>query len=228
MRLEKILIVEDDPAILLGLEKNLRYEGYQVITATDGEEGLRLAVDESPDLMVLDIMLPKVSGFEICRVLRNRGIPLPVIILSVRGQEVDKIKGLDLGADDYITKPFSVRELLARVKAVLRRRREREERRGAFRFGNIEVDFEAQKVVRGRKPIDISAREFKLLKFLVENEGRVLDRTTILNNVWGYNYYGTARTIDNFINRLRQKIEVNPESPRYIQTVFGVGYRFMG
>jgi DNA-binding response OmpR family regulator len=226
--LEKILIVEDDPAILLGLEKNLRYEGYEVLTASDGEEGLRLAVDSDADLMVLDIMLPKVSGFEICRVLRSRGISLPVIILSVRGQEVDKIRGLDLGADDYVTKPFSIRELLARVKAVLRRKRERQEMRGAFKFGNVEVDFEAQRVFRGKKRIDISAREFKLLKFLIENEGRVLDRTNILNNVWGYNYSGTARTIDNFINRLRQKVEPIPESPKHIQTVFGVGYRFMG
>lgn len=226
--MEKILIVEDDPAILLGLEKNLRYEGYEVLTASDGEEGLRLAVDSDADLMVLDIMLPKVSGFEICRVLRSRGISLPVIILSVRGQEVDKIRGLDLGADDYVTKPFSIRELLARVKAVLRRKRERQEMRGAFKFGNVEVDFEAQRVFRGKKRIDISAREFKLLKFLIENEGRVLDRTNILNNVWGYNYSGTARTIDNFINRLRQKVEPIPESPKHIQTVFGVGYRFMG
>ncbi|MFH1422604.1 MAG: response regulator transcription factor [Planctomycetota bacterium] len=225
--MKKILIVEDDPAILLGLEKNLRFEGYQVITALEGETGLRLAVDSLPDLAILDIMLPKINGFEICRILRTRGVSLPVIFLSAKGQEIDKIKGFELGADDYITKPFSVRELLARVKAVLRRKRIHEQKQGSFKFGIVEINFDAQLVTCGKKPIDISKREYKLLTYMIENEGRVLDRTTILNKVWGFNYEGTARTIDNFINRLRQKIESNPEEPKHIQTVFGVGYRFV-
>ncbi len=223
---EKILIIEDDRAILAGLERNLRYEGFDVSAASDGEKGLELAFDGSQDLIILDIMLPKVSGFEICRLLKQNKVDTPIIILSAKGQESDKIKGLDLGADDYISKPFSVKELVARVNAVLRRKRRHEDKYESYSFGGAVVDFRGQSVRRGRKRVEMSAREFKLLKFLIENEGKALDRNTILNRVWGYDYYGTARTVDNFINRLRQKVEDDPNNPKFIVTVFGVGYKF--
>lgn len=223
---ERILIIEDDKAILSGLERNLRYEGFEVVSAVDGEDGLEKAFDGDQDLIILDIMLPKVSGFEICRLLKQKKITTPVIILSAKGQEADKVKGLDLGADDYISKPFSVRELIARVNAVLRRKRRDEDLYETFTFGNVEVNFRGQSVKRRNRRIDMSAREFRLLKFLVESAGKVLDRNSILNHVWGYDYYGTARTVDNFINRLRQKIEDDPNNPKFILTVFGVGYKF--
>jgi two-component system alkaline phosphatase synthesis response regulator PhoP len=223
---QKILIIEDDRAILAGLERNLRYEGFDIATASDGEKGLEMAFDGNQDVIILDIMLPKVSGFEICRLLKQNKVDTPIIILSAKGQEADKIKGLDLGADDYISKPFSVKELIARVNAILRRKRRHEDKFETFSFGGIDVDFRGQSVRRGKKRVDMSAREFKLLKFLIENEGKALDRNTILNRVWGYDYYGTARTVDNFINRLRQKVEADPNAPRHIVTVFGVGYKF--
>jgi two-component system alkaline phosphatase synthesis response regulator PhoP len=225
--METILIVEDDRSIIKGIEKNLQYEGYNVLTAMDGERGLELAVNKKPDLIVLDIMLPKVNGFEICKTLKKHEINTPIIIISAKNQEVDKIMGLDLGADDYIAKPFSLRELLARINAVLRRIRKTDEGVENFTFGKVEVDYAGQTVkVKGR-PQEVSTREFKLLKFLIDNEGRVLDRQTILNKVWGFDYYGTSRTIDNFITKLRQKIEDDPENPDYILTVRGTGYKFV-
>jgi two-component system alkaline phosphatase synthesis response regulator PhoP len=222
---ERILIIEDDKAILAGLKRNLGFEGFDVATASDGEEGLAAAFNGSQDLIILDIMLPKVSGFEICRLLKQNKVDTPVIILSAKGQEADKVKGLDLGADDYIAKPFGVKELIARVNAVLRRKRRDEDMHGSCTLGAVEIDFKGQSVRRRKKRIEMSAREFKLLKFLIDNEGKVLDRNTILNHVWGYDYYGTARTVDNFINRLRRKIEDDPNNPKFIVTVFGVGYK---
>jgi DNA-binding response OmpR family regulator len=220
----RILVVEDDVAIAYGLKKNLEFEGYEVLVATDGEAGLRRAVDDRPDLVILDIMLPRMNGFEICEALRRRKIALPVIFLTAKTQEADKILGLDLGGDDYITKPFSVRELLSRVKTVLRR--VKGDAPDVAAFGDIEVDFTSQLVkIRGR-PVVLTAKEFELLRCLVRSEGKVLPRDAILNKVWGYDYYGTARTIDNFINRLRQKLEDDLENPRHILTVRGVGYRF--
>ena len=223
---EKILIIEDDRAILAGIERNLRFEGFEVAGASDGEKGLEMAFSGRQDLIILDIMLPRVSGFEICRLLKQKKVETPVIILSAKGQEADKVRGLDLGADDYISKPFGVRELVARVKAVLRRKRRDEVKYEKFAFGSVEMDFRGQAVRRKGKPVEMSAREFKLLKVLVENAGQVLDRNTILNYVWGYDYDGTSRTVDNFINRLRQKLEDDPNNPRFITTVFGVGYKF--
>lgn len=225
-KMEKLLVIEDDRAILAGLERNLRYEGFDVFTASDGEKGLEMAFGGKHDLIILDIMLPKVSGFEICRLLKQNKVETPVIILSAKGQEADKVKGLDIGADDYITKPFSVKELVARVNAVLRRKRRDENVYEEFSFGDIVVDFRGQSVSRKKKHLGMSAREFKLLKFLIENEGKVLDRNTILNRVWGFDYDGTARTVDNFINRLRRKVENDPNNPEFIKTVFGVGYKF--
>ncbi len=222
----KILVVEDDGAILFALQKNLQFEGYEVILASDGETGLRRALEDRPQLIVLDIMLPRMSGFEVCEAIRKQEIDIPVIFLSAKAQEMDRIAGLNLGADDYITKPFSIRELLARVKTVLRR--SQGETQETLRFGDVEVNFTAQTLeVRGQG-VSLTPKEFELLRLLVRSEGKVLPRDSILNRVWGYGYDGTARTIDNFINRLRQKIEDDVDAPRHILTVRGVGYRFQG
>ena len=220
----RILIVEDDAAIAFGLQKNLRFEGYDVIVATEGESGLRMAVDERPDLIILDIMLPRVNGYEICEALRKKKIDVPVIFLSAKAQEMDKILGLDLGGDDYMTKPFSVRELLSRVKTILRRVKSDEP--DVATFGDVHVNFSAQSIAIRGKPVTLTQKEFELLRYLMRSEGKVLQRDAILNKVWGYDYFGTARTIDNFINRLRQKIEDDVDNPRHILTVRGVGYRF--
>jgi DNA-binding response OmpR family regulator len=225
--LTRILIVEDDPSILLGLERNLKFEGYEVMSAEDGERGLRLAVDKSPDLIVLDIMLPKLNGYELCRHLRKIKISVPIIMLTARGQEIDKVMGLELGADDYVTKPFSIVELLARIQAVLRRTKRFEQEMTSFTFGNVEIDFERHTVMKDGELLDLSAREFDLLKFLISNNGKALSRSEILNEVWGYDYYGTQRTVDNLISNLRQKLETDPDNPEYILTVWGVGYRFL-
>lgn len=223
-RKARILVVEDDAAILFGLQKSLQHEGYEVLTASEGETGLRRALDDHPDLILLDIMLPRINGFEVCETLRKQRVKTPVIFLSAKAQEVDKILGLDLGGDDYITKPFSIRELLARVKTVLRRVQGEDVE--SFRFGEVEVNFASQTVCLRGAPVVLTSREFELLRLLVRSEGKVLQRDSILNRVWGYGYDGTARTIDNFINRLRQKIEDDVDSPRHILTVRGVGYRF--
>ena len=220
----RILVVEDDPAIVFGLRKNLEYEGYEVLVAVDGEDGLQQAIDARPDLIVLDIMLPKVNGYEICETLRKNDIEIPVIFLSAKAQEQDKILGLDLGGDDYLTKPFSVGELLARIKTILRR--VSSDGDDSVTFGDVEVDVSGQSVLLRGKPVQLTSKEFELLRFLIQSEGKVLPREAILNKVWGYNYYGTSRTIDNFITRLRQKIEDDVNQPRYIVTVRGVGYKF--
>lgn len=222
----KILLVEDDSAIAFGLRKNLQFEGYEVTLATEGETGLQRAIDDQPDLLILDIMLPKVNGYEICEALRKREIETPVIFLTAKVQEEDKILGFQTGGDDYITKPFSIRELLLRVQTVLRRARV--SRREPVTFGGVKVDLDAQRVWLKGREVNLTSKEFELLSFLLESGGKVLPRDVILNKVWGYNYYGTARTIDNFINRLRQKIGDDSETPRFIVTVRGVGYRFQG
>jgi len=224
--METILVIEDDESILDGLERNLRYEGYQVLTASDGEQGLELAINRKPDLLILDIMLPQLNGFELLKTLRRHEIQLPVIVLTAKDQEVDKIMGLDLGADDYITKPFALREVLARINAVMRRKRRYELAEQTLEFGEITIDFGGHSVTRAGQEVTLSDREFRLLALLVRNAGRALERPQILNEIWGYDYYGTARTIDNFITRLRQKLEEDPNKPAYIHTVRGVGYKF--
>jgi DNA-binding response OmpR family regulator len=226
---ETVLIIEDDPSILLGLQKNLRFEGYDVLTASDGERGLELAIDRPPDLIILDIMLPKISGFEICKTLKKNNIQVPIIILSAKDQEIDKIMGLDLGADDYVTKPFSIREMIARINAVMRRKRRFDQQSVSerFKFGKLTLDLKGQVLLKDGEPLETSVKEFQLLKFFVENRGKVLDRKEILNKVWGYDYFGTARTIDNFITKLRQKVEDDPDDPKHIVTVRGVGYKFV-
>ncbi len=220
----RILVVEDDSSLLFGLQKNLEFEGYDVLVASDGESGLQKAIDDRPDLIVLDVMLPRMNGFEVCEVLRKNDIDTPVIFLTAKSLEGDKILGLELGADDYMTKPFSVGELLARIKVVLRR--VQVDAGEVLRFGEVEVDVTGR-VVRARgADVELTSKEFELLLFMVRNVSKVLPRDTILQKVWGFNYYGTARTIDNFINRLRHKIEEDPMKPKHIQTVRGVGYKF--
>lgn len=225
---DRILLVEDDPSIARGLELNLGIEGYQVRTAGDGPDGLRIAGEWKPDLILLDIMLPSMSGYEVCRELRRRSPALPILILSAKGGEVDKVRGLDLGADDYLSKPFGLQELLARVKALLRRARGPAEAAGELvRFADVEADFAAGEVRRGGEPVEMTARELKLLAFLVSREGRVVTRQAILDAVWGEDYFGTERTVDNFITRLRQKLD-DPDEPQHFLTARGLGYRFRG
>jgi two-component system, OmpR family, alkaline phosphatase synthesis response regulator PhoP len=225
--METILVIEDDPAISLGLTKNLRFEGYDVLNAARGEQGLELAIDRRPDLIILDVMLPTLSGFEICKTLKRNEVDIPIIILSTKDQEIDKIMGLDLGADDYITKPFSLRELVARVNAVLRRKKRYEKDLEVFDFGEVHIDFTARTVARTGKVLELSPREFDLLGHFVRHPNEVMERRQILNKVWGFDYYGTARTIDNFVTKLRQKLEPDPEDPKHFLTARGIGYKFV-
>jgi two-component system alkaline phosphatase synthesis response regulator PhoP len=221
---QRILVVEDDLSILTGVSMNLRYEGYEVLQAQDGERGLEIAVAESPDLIVLDIMMPRINGYEVLRELRSRGVRTPVLVLSAKGLERDKVLGLDLGADDYVVKPFGVAELLARVKAVLRRRYGEDGE--VLRFGDVAVDLRSRVVTRGGAPVELTAQEFRLLAHLVSNPGRTFSRDELLRGAWGVDYEGTARTVDTFVRQLRQKVEPDPEAPRYIVTARGLGYRF--
>jgi two-component system, OmpR family, alkaline phosphatase synthesis response regulator PhoP len=219
----RILVVEDDLSILTGLAMNLRFEGYDVLQAQDGKIGLQRALDERPDLIVLDLMLPEMNGYEVVKELRRRSVEIPVVILSAKGMEADKIMGLDLGADDYVVKPFGLQELLARIKAVLRRRSRGSE---VVQFGDTVVDLSAKSVTRDGQPVEVTAQEFKLLVYFVGHPGRTFTRDELLSGAWGYDYEGTARTVDNFVSQLRQKFEPDPEEPRYFVTVRGLGYRF--
>jgi DNA-binding response OmpR family regulator len=227
-RAAKILVVEDEPAMVAGLRDNFEFEGYEVITARDGVEGLQRALDESPDLVILDVMMPRMSGLEVCKQLRAKRASIPIIMLTARGQEVDKVVGLELGADDYVTKPFSIRELLARVKSVLRRTAVVPKDRDQHSFADVEVDLRRCRVVRSGKALDISAKEFDLLKYFICHAGETLSRDRLLEDVWGYDNYPTTRTVDTHLVRLRQKLEPDPEQPQYFLTVHGTGYRFVG
>jgi len=223
----KILVVEDDPSILRGLQLNLSMEGYTVRSAMDGEAGLALARSEGPDLLLVDIMLPKVGGLDLIRALRESDRETPILILSAKGQEADKVTGLQLGADDYIVKPFSLKELLARIAAALRRRGARSpEEDGPRRFGDVEVDLVARRLTVRGEPVTLTAREFDLLAFFVAHPGRVFSREQLMQAVWGSRYTGTARTVDNFVGRLRAHIRDDAENPRHLETVRGYGYRF--
>jgi len=219
----RILVVEDDLSILSGLSINLKVEGYEVLQAQDGRTGLQRTLDDKPDLLVLDVMLPEMNGYEVLKELRRRRVDVPVVMLSARGQEPDKILGLDLGADDYVVKPFGLQELLARIKAVLRRRYPSGE---VVSFGGAAVDLQRKAVTRRGQPVDLTAQEYRLLAHLVENEGRIFNREELLSGAWGMDYEGTARTVDNFIRQLRMKLEDKPEEPRHFVTVRGLGYRF--
>jgi len=223
----KILVIEDDPSILRGLQLNLTMEGYTVRSAMDGEAGLALALSERPDLLLVDIMLPKLDGLSLIRSLRTTDPDVPILILSAKGQEVDKIAGLDLGADDYIVKPFSLKELMARIAAALRRGRGSDASRAAVkRFGAAEVDLTARQLTVDGKHVPLTAREFDLLAFFVAHPGRVYSREQLMQAVWGSRYTGTARTVDNFVARLRAHIGDDAERPRHLETVRGYGYRF--
>lgn len=223
----KILVIEDDPSILRGLQLNLTMEGYTVRSAMDGEAGLALALSERPDLLLVDIMLPKLDGLSLIRSLRTTDPDVPILILSAKGQEVDKVAGLDLGADDYIVKPFSLKELMARIAAALRRGRGSDANRAAVkRFGAAEVDLTARQLTVDGKHVPLTAREFDLLAFFVAHPGRVYSREQLMQAVWGSRYTGTARTVDNFVARLRAHIGDDAERPRHLETVRGYGYRF--
>lgn len=224
----RILIVEDEPNMVAGLRDNFEYEGYEVLTAGDGVEGLERALKESPDLVVLDVMMPRMSGLDVCKQLKAKRPSIPIIMLTARGQEVDKVVGLELGADDYVTKPFSIRELLARVKAVLRRARPLPKEQERYAFGEVEVDLKSCQVTRKGAPVEVSSKEFELLKFFLCHSGETLSRDKLLEEVWGYDRFPTTRTVDAHIVRLRQKLEPKPEEPRFILTVHGTGYKFVG
>jgi DNA-binding response OmpR family regulator len=228
MAAKRILVIEDEPQMLLGLRDNLELEGYEVITAADGEEGLSKAISTAPDLVLLDITLPNKNGFEVCRELRARANPTPIVMLTARSQETDKVLGLELGADDYVTKPFSITELLARVRAVLRRGGTRPTGLETCRIGDVEIDFRTHQAHRGQQRLDFTAREFDLLRYLVSHKGEVVTREQILNEVWGYEESPTTRTIDNFVAKLRQKVESSSREPEHILTVHGTGYKFVG
>lgn len=222
-----ILIIEDDESITLGLEMNLRAEGYDVSIAVDGEAGLAVALGGGVDLVILDLMLPKLNGFEVIRLLRERHETVPVVMLSARGAEMDKVMGLELGAEDYITKPFGLAELLARVKAVLRRDGILRAKVGQFvRAGDLEIDARTRYVLKNGEAVVLTATEFDVLWCLVEASNRPLSREEILSRVWGPGHHGTLRTIDNFVLQLRAKLETDPAEPEHILTVRGVGYRF--
>lgn len=228
--MKKILIVEDEDAILLGLENVLRDEGYETHSARSGLEGYQVAREVEPDLMILDIMLPGMSGLEVCKRIRDDGMKMPVIMLTARAEEGDKVFGLELGADDYVTKPFSIRELMARVRAQLRRGEFAVPSDGrvtdAFQFGDVVVNLKRHEVIKAGKRQDLTNREFRLLEYFLQHRGELLSRDRLLDDIWGYNVYPTTRTVDTHIRRLRMHIEPDPENPRYIKTVHGAGYLF--
>jgi len=224
----RILIVEDEPAMVQGLRDNFEYEGYEVISAGDGAAGLELALSDNPDLVVLDVMMPKMSGLDVCKQLKVKKPNMPIIMLTARGQEIDKVVGLELGADDYVTKPFSIRELMARVKAVLRRVNPHSSDVETYKFSDVEVNIKSNEVLRSGRPVELSSKEFALLAYFVAHPGETLSRDRLLDAVWGYENYPNTRTVDAHIVHLRQKLEMNPEEPRFILTVHGTGYKFVG
>jgi DNA-binding response OmpR family regulator len=225
-RQELVLVVEDDPTLRLGLTKTLRSEGFRVEIAKTGPEGLEMARNVRPDLVLLDVMLPGLNGFEVCEELRRADADLPILMVTAKGEEHDRVRGLKLGADDYIVKPFGVAELCARVHAALRRKRAKEAESTLFTFADVTIDFRAHRVTKAGALVEMTALEVRLLRFLIEREGALLPRQRILDGVWGADYFGTERTVDNFVNRLRAKLEADPKTPQHIVTVRGAGYRF--
>jgi DNA-binding response OmpR family regulator len=221
-----VLVVDDEEAILLGLEETLKSEGYQVITASDGPTAFALAVEHNPDLVLLDIMLPALSGYEVCRKMRAEGIQSPVIMLTARGDEFDKLHGFEVGADDYVVKPFSLGELLARVKAVLARGGRRADTPRAYQFGRCLLDMDARTLQVAGKDVTCTRTEFDLLAYFCRYPGKALSRDVLMRDVWGTEYYGTQRSLDSFVATLRKKVEIDPHAPLHILTVHGVGYKF--
>jgi DNA-binding response OmpR family regulator len=225
--MQKILIVEDQIDLANGLEINLKKEGYKVLKTATGEEALQIAIRDLPDLIILDIMLPGISGLDVCRELRQKSIKIPIIMLTAKSEEVDRVIGLELGADDYVTKPFSLRELLARIRVCLRRQPQQADI-PRYRFGNVEIDFEKYRVMVRNKPVEMTQKEVELIRYMIRNRDTVLSRDRLLDEVWGYDSYPTTRTVDTHILKLRKKIEEDPANPKYILSVYGGGYKFVG
>jgi DNA-binding response OmpR family regulator len=225
----RILIIEDEPDLLRGLAVNLKAEGYGVLTAARGDAGVKIALKERPDLVLLDVMLPGMSGLDVCQELRRKGFDAPIIMLTAKSEEVDRVVGLEIGADDYVTKPFGIRELLARIRVRLRRHSNAPEGSGSkVRFGDVELDFDKHEATRGGRRVEMTGKEFEVLRFLARHRGEIVTRDRLLEEVWGYESFPTTRTVDNHILRLRQKLEENPSEPRYILSVYGEGYKLVG
>ena len=223
-----ILIIEDEAQMRSGLKDNLEFEGYAVNVAEDGQIGLDKSLSKSYDLIILDVMLPKLSGFDVCKKIREKGIKTPIIMLTAKGEEIDKVLGLELGADDYVTKPFSLRELLARVKAILRRTDESSSKaQQKITIGKLEIDFNSYTAMVEGKSVAMTHKEYEIVKYLWQHKGATVSRDNLLEEVWGYDDYPTTRTVDNFILKLRQKIEINPNRPKRILTVHGIGYKLV-
>jgi DNA-binding response OmpR family regulator len=225
--MRKILVIEDDPAILTGLEASLEEEHYEVSSSSDGQEGYEKAKIEYFDLIILDLMLPGKNGMDVCKDLRKEGVTTPILMLTSKKEEMDKVLGLELGADDFVTKPFSVRELHARIKALLRRNSVVKSEIEECCFGNIYINFKNQEATKNNKPLELSTMEFKVLKYFLQCEGEVIERTNLLDDVWGYDNFPSTRTVDNFILVLRKKIEENPSDPKHILTAYKAGYKFV-
>jgi DNA-binding response OmpR family regulator len=223
----RLLVVEDDPSILRGLADNLKFESYDVLTAADGESAYRLIHERKPDLVVLDLMLPNMSGYDVCRKVRSEGVTTPIVMLTARGEEWDRVLGLDLGADDYITKPFSVRELLARIRAVLRRTQAAHRQLDELAFDDVVIDFRKYEARRAGRVLDMTRKEFGLLRLLASRAGEVVTRDELLDEVWGYEAMPTTRTVDNHVASVRAKLERDPAEPRHLLTIRGVGYRWV-
>lgn len=228
--MKRILIIEDDLSILNGLKDVLMFKSYEALTATDGESGYEMAVEKNPDLIILDIMLPKMDGFTLCKKLRDAGNMIPILMLTARGEEPDKVQGLDIGADDYVTKPFSLPEILARVRALLRRRTGEETEKkppDSLKLGHVFLDFKKYKALKEGRPLSLTPKEFGVLRCLASRAGDVVTRDELLDEVWGYEKFPTTRTVDNHLAQIRSKIEENPSDPRYLITVHGVGYKLV-
>lgn len=225
--MEKILIIEDEKKLLRSLEDFFQTQGYEVVCAATGEEGVKRALEGAPDLVILDIMLPDISGLDVCRRIKEKMPSLRILVLSAKGEEVDKIIGLEVGADDYLTKPFGVRELLARVRALLRRGDLNREEIVRYSIGDVTVDLASYQVIRGGKKIKLTALETRILGYLISHRDRVVTRDKLLDEIWGFDVYPTTRTVDNLILKLRKKIEPDPAKPRYILSVYGAGYKLV-
>jgi len=221
---QRILIIEDEPDLLRGLALNLKAEGYGVLTATRGDAGVEQALRDRPELVLLDVMLPGMNGLDVCRELRRKGFEAPIIMLTAKAEEVDRVVGLEIGADDYVTKPFGIRELLARIRARLRRHAPAA---GALRLGPAEIDFDRHEATRAGQRVELTGKEFDVLRLLARHRGEIVTRDRLLEEVWGYETYPTTRTVDNHILRLRQKLEEDPSNPRYILSIYGEGYKLV-
>jgi two-component system alkaline phosphatase synthesis response regulator PhoP len=229
MSAQRILIVEDEPDLVRALSLNLKAEGFDVISASRGEKGIEDALAKRPDLVLLDVMLPGLNGFDVCRELRRKGFAAPIVMLTARTDEMDRVLGLEIGADDYITKPFGLRELLARIRVRLRKHPAGSAADDSkLRFGEVEVDFDKHEVLRRGRRVELTGKELEVLRLLARHRGEVVSRDRLLDEVWGYEHYPVTRTVDNHILRLRQKLEDQPANPRYILSIYGEGYKFVG